>query len=73
MIKVDNGPEFAGRMLDQWVFLSGAKIDFSRPGAPTDNAHVEVFNARLRGECLDASQFLSLADARGRIEQWRAE
>jgi putative transposase len=48
VIKVDNGPEFAGKMLDQWAYLNGVELDFSRPGKPTDNAHVEAFNARFR-------------------------
>ncbi len=72
-LKVDNGPEFAGRLLDQWAHLNGVEIDFSRPGKPTDNAHIEAFNARLRAECLNASWFLSLADARDRLEAWRRE
>ena len=38
--------------------------DFSRPAKPTDNAFIESFNARLRQELLNASWFLSLADAR---------
>lgn len=70
-IRVDNGPEFAGRMLDQWAYWNGVEIDFSRPGKPTDNAFIEAFNARFRAECLNASWFLSLADARDRIEVWR--
>jgi putative transposase len=56
---------FASRLLDH------VEIDFSRPGKPTDNAFIEAFNARLRAECLNASWFLSLADARARIEEWR--
>ena len=72
-LRVDNGPEFAGRMLDQWAYLNGVGIGFSRPGKPTDNAHVEAFNGRLRAECLNASWFLSMADARDRIERWRRE
>jgi putative transposase len=40
-LRVDNGPEFAGRMLDQWAYLNGVEIDFSRPGKPTDNAFIE--------------------------------
>jgi putative transposase len=72
-LRVDNGPEFAGRLLDQWAYLNGVEIDFSRPGKPTDNAHVEAFNGRLRAECLNASWFLSMADARDRIERWRRE
>jgi transposase InsO family protein len=39
--------------------------------APTDNAHIEAFNSRLRAECLNTSWFLSLADARTG-EAWRA-
>jgi putative transposase len=70
-LRVDNGLEFAGRLLDHWAYLNGVEIDFSRPGKPTDNAFIEAFNARLRAECLNASWFLSLADARQRIEEWR--
>ena len=70
-LRVDNGPEFAGRLLDHWAYLNKVEIDFSRPGTPTDNAFIEAFNARLRAECLNASWFLSLADARDRIEEWR--
>jgi putative transposase len=58
-------------MLDQWAYLNGVEIDFSKPGKPTDNAFIEAFNARLRAECLTASWFLSLADACARIEEWR--
>ncbi len=72
-LRVDNGPEFAGRVLDQWAYLNGVELDFSRPGKPTDNAYIEAFNGRLRAECLNASWFLSMADARDRIEQWRKE
>jgi putative transposase len=49
------------------------EIDFSRPGTPTDNAYIEAFNSRLRAECLNASWFLSMADARERIEDWRRD
>jgi len=70
-VRVDNGPEFAGRMLDRWAYWNGVEIDFSRPGKPTDNPFIEAFNARFRAECLNASWSLSLADARDRIEVWR--
>jgi putative transposase len=60
-------------MLDQWAYLNRVEIDFSRPGKPTDNAYIEAFNSRLRAECLNASWFLSMADARERIEQWRRD
>jgi len=30
-IRVDNGPEFSGRLLDQWAYLDKVELDFSRP------------------------------------------
>lgn len=70
-IRVDNGPEFASRLLDHWAYLNKVELDFSRPGKPTDNAYIEAFNSRLRQECLKASWFLSMSDARTRINDWR--
>ena len=70
-IRVDNGPEFVSRALDQWAYLHQVTLDFSRPGKPTDNALVESFNGRLRDECLNTNWFLSLDDARCKIEAWR--
>lgn len=37
------------------------------------NGHVESFNGRLRDECLNASWFRNLADARAKISSWRDE
>ena len=48
-------------------------MDFSRPGKLTDNAYIEAFNSRLRQECLNASWFPSMAEARARIEEWRTD
>ncbi len=70
-IRVDNGPEFVSRALDHWAYINGVILDFSRPGKPTDNAYIESFNGRLRDECLNTHWFLSLDDARAKIEVWR--
>ena len=70
-IAMDNGPEFTSKALDQWAYLNGVELHFSRPGKPTDNAIIEAFNGRLRAECLNENWFLSLADAREKIEDWR--
>ncbi len=48
-------------------------MHFSRPGKPTDNAMIESFNGTLRDECLNVNWFLSLEDARDKIEEWRIE
>ena len=71
MIKADNGSEFVGKVMDRWAYENEIEIDFSRPGKPTDNAIVESFNGSLREECLNANWFLSLEDARKKIEEWR--
>ena len=67
-IRVDNGPEFISRSLDLWAYFNGVKLDFSRPGKPTDNAFIESFNGRLRVECLNQHWFLSLDEARAVTE-----
>jgi putative transposase len=70
-IRVDQGSEFVSRDLDLWAYRHGVTLDFSRPGKLTDNAFIEAFNGRLRAECLSAHWFLSLADAREKLEAWR--
>jgi len=71
-IRVDQGTEFVSRDLDLWAYTNGVTLDFSRPGKPTDNAFIEAFNGRFRVECLNAHWFLSLADAREKMEDWRS-
>lgn len=71
IVKVDNGPEFISKALDRLAYENGIEIDFSRPGKPTDNAKVESFNGRFREECLNAHWFMSLDDAKRKIEAWR--
>jgi putative transposase len=70
-IRVDNGPEFISKSLDWWAYFKGLKLDFSRPGKPTDNAFIESFNGKFRQECLNQHWFLSLDDAQEVIEGWR--
>ena len=69
----DNGSEFTSQAMDLWAYQNGMKIDFSRPGKPTDNAFVESFNATFRAECLNAHWFGTLAEAKRLIEAWRQE
>ena len=70
-IRVDQGTEFVSRDLDIWAYVRGVTLDFSRPGKPTDNAFAEAFNSRVRAECMNAHWFLTLADAREKMEAWR--
>ena len=72
-VRVDNGSEFISRDLDLWAYANEVTLDFSRPGKPTDNAFIEAFNGRFRVECLNAHWFLTLADAREKLEAWRRD
>ncbi len=69
----DNGSEFSGRIFDLWAYHHGVRIDFSRPGKPTDNCFIESFNGSLRDECLNVHWFESMEEARARIEAWRID
>lgn len=48
--------------------MNGVTLNFSRPSKPTDKALVKAFNGRLRDERPNANWFLSLADAKSKIE-----
>lgn len=58
-IQTDNGSEFISKSLDKWPYQNGVKMDFSRPGKPTDNPFIESFNGSLRDKCLSIQWFLS--------------
>jgi putative transposase len=72
-ITVDHGSEFTSKALDQWAWARGVQLDFTRPGKPTDNGLCESFNGRLRDECLNANDFVSIDAARERLEAWRID
>jgi len=73
VITIDNGPEFAGKVLDEWAYRRGVKLNFIRPGKPIENAYAESFIGRLRDECLNENWFISLKNARNIIESWRID
>lgn len=73
VITVDNGTEFTSRALDQWAYRNGVKLDYIRPGKPTDNGFIESFNARVRQECLSQHYFSSIAEARLVLGAWRED
>ena len=72
-ILMDNGPEFTGRALDRWASINSVHLQFIQPGKPNQNAFVESFNDKFRSECLNASWFGDLWDAKAAIEAWRHE
>ncbi len=67
-ITIDNGPEFAGHLLDAWAYAHGVTLDFIEPGKPTQNGSLESFNGKFREECLNVHWFVSLPQARVTIQ-----
>ncbi|KTD10435.1 putative transposase [Legionella hackeliae] len=69
----ENGLEFISKISDKWAYLNHVTLHFSRPGKPTDNAFIESFNGSFRDERLNSHWFLSLDDAKNKIEEWRLD
>ncbi|MBX9665324.1 MAG: transposase [Novosphingobium sp.] len=44
-------------------------LDLSPPGKPIENASVKAFNSEPRSKCMETHRFLSIADARAKIEK----
>jgi Integrase core domain len=63
-----NQPPFLG-----WCEERKIRLIHIQPGKPSQNGHVESFNGRLRDECLNATWFRNLADARKKITGWQDE
>jgi putative transposase len=72
-ITVDHGTEFTSKVLDEWAYQRGVELDFIRPGKPVENAFIESFNGRLRDECLNVHEFVSIDEARSCLEAWRED
>jgi putative transposase len=71
-IRVDDGPDVISKALDRWAYENSVKLDFSRR-ASRRTTPLGSFNGRLRDECLNTHSFLSLKDARAKIEAWRRD
>ena len=72
-VRADNGPEFTSRHFLAWCGERKIELVHIEPGKPVQNAHVESFHGKLRDECLNASWFANLIDARRKIAAWRQE
>jgi len=72
-IRIDNGSEFISKEMGKWAYEHQVALDFSRPGKPTDNPCIESFNGSFRDEWLNTDWFLSLEDAKQKIQQWRID
>lgn len=73
MITRDNGSELTSKALDAWAHTHRVQLDFMRPGNPVKNAVIESFDGLFRDVCLNTQVFVSLDDARQKIEAGRID
>ena len=72
-IRSDNGPEFASKLIREWLERLNVGTLFIEPGSPWENGYIESFNGKLRDECLNREAFSTLLEAKVLIEHWRKE
>ena len=70
VLRSDNGPEFISKAVMTWASTRTA-LSYIPPGQPWHNGYVELFNARLRDECLNINSFYSLLHAQVIIGDWK--
>ena len=72
-IRSDNGPEFVAKEIQRWLGRASVGTLHIGKASPWENGYVESFNGKLRDELLNRELFLSLAEARYVVDEWRLE
>lgn len=69
-IRSDNGPEFIAKRVRQWLYDKGCDTIYITPGSPWENAFIESFFDKLRGEHLNRTLFSSIKETAESLEAW---
>lgn len=72
-IRSDNGPEFIGKAVGNWLKATGVEGLHVEKASPWQNGYAESFNSRFRDECLNMNQFFTLQEARILINEWQTK
>ena len=72
-VRCDNGGEFVGAALAEWLVEIGTELMAVAPASPWQNGLVESFHGKLRNEFLSLSVFADVADAKAQAEWFKRE
>ena len=72
-IRSDNGPEFIGEAIREWLAAQGVETLYIAPASPWENGLAESFHSRLRDEFLNREVFETVGKARVKASEWRRE
>jgi putative transposase len=72
-VRCDNGGEFVGAALADWLKTRGAELMAVAPASPWQNGYVESFHGKLRDEFLNLSAFADVADAKAQAAWFKDE
>jgi putative transposase len=72
-IRFDNGSEFTSHAMLRWGAERSVNLHFIDPGKPTQNAHIESLNGKIRDELLNAHSFRTIFEARREAAEWRQD
>jgi len=72
-IRSDNGPEFVAVEIQRWLKRAAVDTLYIQKASPWENGYVESFNGKLRDELLNRELFLSVAEARYVLDEWRLD
>lgn len=73
MLRMDNGPEFISLTLADRAERYSVKLEFIKPGKPTQNVFIEGFNRTCRTEVLDFYLFRTLNEVREWLHEYNCE
>lgn len=72
-VRCDNGGEFVGSALADWLPTVGVELRAVAPASPWQNGYVESFHGKLRNEFLDLTAFADVADAKAQAAWFKRE
>jgi putative transposase len=72
-VRCDNGGEFVGAALAEWLTTRGVELRAVAPASPWQNGYVESFHGKLRDEFLNLSAFADVADAKAQAAWFKDE